>query len=62
MANPPTRLPQFFSVADIAHHVGVSTRTIKRWIKHGDLHAHRLGRQLRIAEDDVDAFIASRRR
>jgi len=62
MPNSPTRLPRFFSVRQIADHVGVSTKTVARWIKAGDLHAHRLGRQLRIAEEDALNFTAGRRR
>jgi excisionase family DNA binding protein len=57
-----TRLPKFFSVRDLAAQIGVSTKTVGRWITQGDLRAHRLGRQIRIAEDDAVSFIASRRK
>jgi excisionase family DNA binding protein len=52
----------FLSVADVADHLGVSDKTIRRWIGGGELHAHRLGRQIRINSDDLTAFLASRRR
>lgn len=49
------------SVDDVAAHLLVSSKTIRRWIGAGLLPAHRLGRQIRIAEDDVRRFIAQRR-
>jgi excisionase family DNA binding protein len=62
MTKTNTRLPTFFSVRDMAAHIGVSTKTIGRWITQGHLRAHRLGRQIRIAEDDALAFVAARRK
>ncbi|MCB9372488.1 MAG: helix-turn-helix domain-containing protein [Microthrixaceae bacterium] len=38
----------------------VSTMTVYRLIKAGDLAAIRVGKSYRIKEDDVDAFIAAR--
>ena len=57
---PPDRLC-FYSVDDVAEQLGVSTKTVRRWIAAGDLPVHRLGRQLRISEADLVAFIAQRR-
>jgi excisionase family DNA binding protein len=54
-------LPILYSVKDTAKHLGVSEKTIRRWIEDGDLHFHRIGRQLRISEDDLATFIKSRR-
>ena len=34
---------QFFTVAEVAEHLGVSTRTTRRWIKTGALPVHRFG-------------------
>jgi excisionase family DNA binding protein len=53
---------RFFSVSHIAEHLDVSTKTVRRWIEAGQLHVHRFGRRVRIADDDLAAFIALRRR
>ena len=56
---PPERL--LYAVDDVAEQLGVSSKTVRRWIAAGDLPAHRLGRQLRISEADLAAFIARSR-
>lgn len=38
----------------------VSEKTVGRWISSGESHAHRLGRQWRIAPEEVDRFLATR--
>ena len=55
-------VPRFLSMQDLAERLSVSSKTVSRWIASGDLRAHRLGRQVRIAEEDAIAFVASRRR
>jgi excisionase family DNA binding protein len=52
---------RFFSVAAVAAFLGVSVRTVRRWIKRGDLVAHHFGAAVRIAERDLNAFIVRRR-
>ena len=61
MTKPQARPSQLYSIKQIAQHCDVSTKTIRRWIDAGDLRAHRLGRQMRIAQDDIAAFLAARR-
>jgi excisionase family DNA binding protein len=39
----------------------VSPRTVKRLIKSGALRAYRIGRLVRISDDDADAFLAENR-
>jgi excisionase family DNA binding protein len=51
----------FSTVAEVAARLGVSVRTVRRWIKSGDLVAHRFGSAVRIAESDLKAFIARHR-
>jgi excisionase family DNA binding protein len=53
---------RFFNVAEVADIVGVSPRTVRRWIKDEKLVAHYFGRAVRIAESDLRAFIARHRR
>jgi excisionase family DNA binding protein len=43
-----------------AEFFGVSEKTVSRWIASGELHAHRLGRQWRIAPEEVERFLATR--
>jgi excisionase family DNA binding protein len=57
-SHPLTRL---MSVTEFAERVGVSTKTARRWLASGDLRGHRLGRQIRISEEDVRSFVAVRR-
>jgi excisionase family DNA binding protein len=52
---------RFFTVSDVAEFLDVSTRTVRRWIKSGDLPAHRFGAAVRISETDLRAFAAARR-
>ena len=58
---PEHSLPILFTIEQTAKHLGSSTRTIHRWIKSGDLTAHRIGHQLRISELDLQTFIKTRR-
>jgi|Tabmets5t2r1_1033131.scaffolds.fasta_scaffold477890_2 excisionase family DNA binding protein len=52
---------RFYTKRDVAEQLDASTRTVSRWIERGDLKAHKLGRLVRIAGDDLDPFLASRR-
>ena len=58
---PGHHLLSILTVPQTAEHLQVSEKTIRRWIKSGDLIAHRLGRQLRISESDLRDFIRMRR-
>ena len=61
---PPTashRLPRLFTVRDTAVYAQVSQKSVRRWLSSGMLPFHRLGRQIRIAEADLLAFLTDRR-
>jgi len=58
---PEHSLPALLTIKQAAMQIQVSTKTINRWIKGGDLVAHRFGRQWRISEPDLKAFIRMRR-
>jgi excisionase family DNA binding protein len=45
--------------ADAAKRVGITPRTLYRFIDGGELPAYRFGRVIRLKEDEVDTFIES---
>jgi len=52
---------RFSTIREVAERLEVATRTVRRWIKSGDLVAHRFGCAVRIAESDLNAFLARHR-
>jgi excisionase family DNA binding protein len=54
-------LTRFYTVAQVANLLAVSQRSVRRWIAARELLAHKFGRQLRIAESDLRAFVEWRR-
>jgi len=53
-------LSRFMTVAEVATLMRVSTMTVYRLIKAGDIPAVRVGKSYRLREDDVDKFLSSR--
>jgi excisionase family DNA binding protein len=51
---------RFLTVAEVAQLMRVSTMTVYRLLKAGDLASVRVGKSYRIREDDVDAYLAKR--
>ena len=51
--------PGFLTVAEVASLMRVSTMTVYRLIKAGDLAAVRVGKSYRLREDEVDRYLAS---
>jgi excisionase family DNA binding protein len=63
-AGPSTRASRrgrLLPLQDVAEQIQVSIKTVRRWIERGLLPAHRLGRVLRVSEEDLDAFISRHR-
>ena len=56
-APPPT----FFTERTLATYLAVSDRTIRNWIRRGELPSYKLGASRRIDPADVDTFLAQRR-
>ncbi len=52
---------KFFTLGEVAEILNVCTRTVRRWIKSGELPVHRFGTAVRIAESDLKGFIARHR-
>jgi len=51
---------QLYTVEEIAQHLAVSIKSVRRWIGSGELRAYRIGHQLRISEEDLRSFLAAR--
>ena len=49
---------RFLTVAEVAETLRVSTMTVYRLIKAGELPSTRVGKSYRLSEDDVDAYLA----
>jgi excisionase family DNA binding protein len=58
---PKATLATFFTERTLAAYLAVSDRTIRNWIRRGDLPSYKLGASRRIDPADVDAFLAQRR-
>ena len=54
-------LSYFFTINQIADRLGVSTRTVRRWIEGKLLIVHRINGLVRISDADYAAFLAARR-
>jgi len=49
---------RFLTVAEVADIMRVSTMTVYRLIKAGELRSVRVGKSYRLAEDEVDRYLA----
>lgn len=49
------------SLLEVAEKLKVSEQTVRRWVKRGELPAHKPGKEYRIAESDVERFMAARK-
>lgn len=58
--NTPSE-PTFFTERTLAAYLAVSDRTIRNWIRRGELPSYKLGASRRIDPVDVDAFLEARR-
>ena len=48
---------RWLSTAEAAKRLGITPRTLYRFIDQGDIPAYRFGRVIRLKEDEVDVFI-----
>ena len=58
---PSPRLPRMLSKQQAADLLSLSLKTITRKSQSGELRAHRFGRTVPIAEEDMASFTAARR-
>lgn len=52
---------RWLSTAEASDRLGVTLRTLYRLVDEGRLPAYKIGRVIRIKEDDVDAYLESAR-
>ena len=48
------------TITEAAEPLGVSTKTVRRWIERRELRHYRLGRTIRIRRTDLAAFVEAR--
>lgn len=54
-----TEPERWFSVEEIAKHLGVSKETIYRWVEKGKIPSHKVGRQWKFKVSEVDDWVTS---
>ncbi|MGE3621155.1 MAG: helix-turn-helix domain-containing protein [Acidimicrobiia bacterium] len=52
---------EWLSTQQAARRLGVTPRTLYRFIDHGELPAYRMGRVIRLKGSDVDGFVEAHR-
>ena len=57
----PKSPPKFYTIAEVADCVGVSERTVRRWIEKELLVGHSFNGLVRISEADFLGFLATHR-
>ena len=50
----------YYTVEDIAEKLKLSTETIRRYIRSGDIQVYKFGREFRIDEEAFENFLESR--
>ena len=57
MLNKATRLPRLLTIPEVAEHLRLSTKTVRRLIDRGSLSSHRVGHLIRITESDLRSYL-----
>ena len=60
MSNVTNNSSEFMTVSEVADLMRVSSMTVYRLIKAGEIRAARVGKSYRIRESDVDQYLADR--
>ena len=60
MSNVANSSSEFMTVSEVADLMRVSSMTVYRLIKAGEIRAARVGKSYRIRESDVDQYLADR--
>lgn len=62
MNNPAPRVPRLYSVAQVAEHLNICTKKVLGLIRSNTLSAHQIGKQYRISENALLAYLNSTKR
>jgi len=62
MTDKQNPIPRFYTVEQVAERLGVTGKSIRRWIDQRVLHFHKFQGRLRISEEDLLAYVSSCRR
>ena len=61
MSKLPAECDRLLTAREVAERLAVSTETVLRWVRRGELPANRLpGGMIRFREDELDAWLAKR--
>lgn len=53
---------RLLSIQDVADHLAISIKSVRRLIACGSLHTHRIGRTIRVSEEDLRLYLTEQRR
>lgn len=53
---------EYYSIKEVSKRLKVAYLTVYRWVKTGDLHSFRAGKQYRISSEDMTNFIQNRQK
>ena len=62
MTTKQSPVPRFYGVDFVADQLGVTKKSVYRWIEAGALRFHKFQGVLRISEEDLQAFVNGSRR
>jgi excisionase family DNA binding protein len=49
-------MPQFYTIDEVAQHLNLHVKTVRRYVRDGRLKARRIGKEYRVARADLDEF------
>ncbi len=55
------RVENLMTIEEVARHLNVSIKTVRRLISKGEIEVYRIGRQLRVSEGDLAHYLVRRR-
>ena len=61
-ADAPSGADEFLTIMQVAEHLQVHDRTVRRWIQDEKLVAHRFNSIVRVARHDLQRFVDDHRR
>lgn len=54
-------MSQWLSVQELAKYVGISKETVYRYLEHGTIPAHRVGKLWKFKSDEIDNWIVNQK-